>query len=200
MKKMIVLLATLVALPAFAVEKEPCCTNHHEGAHAALSPVTVDAERLKLAEELLTLMRFDRNMEQSFAAARQMQLAQLKAVNLSRLDAAAAAEVRERTMDVLQKELSWAKMKDEYIAAYAVALTKDELKAFVEFYRSPAAKAYVEKVPELMKRSAEISQRRVMAIGPQVQAIVRDVAEQQKALAPLNAVQGSPKAALPGGK
>lgn len=157
------LIAALVAVPAFAD----------------------DAARQKLAGELLTLMRFDRNIEKSFEAARQMQMAQLRTMTLSLLDEVAARDVRQRTMDYMQEQLSWKNLKDEFIAAYAEVFTADELKALVEFYRSPTGKAYVEKVPAVMDRSAEISRRHMVEIAPKVQEIVREAAARQTSGAPL---------------
>lgn len=152
-----------------------------------------EKERKELAEELLGLMKFDRNIEQSFAAARQMQMAQLKSQTLSMFDAVAAREVRERTMDFMQEQLSWKSMKDEFIGAYAEVFSEDELKGLVAFYKSPAGKNYVEKVPQVMQKSSEITQRRMLEIAPKVQEIVREVAEQQKAVAPIKAESRKPK-------
>lgn len=151
----------------------------------ALPVFAGEAERKKLAEEALVLMKFDRNIEQSFAAARQMQMAQVKTMTLSDFDAVAAKEVREKTMDFMQEQLSWKNLKDEFIAAYADIFSEEELKGLVEFYKSPVGKAYVEKVPQMMQKSAEITQRHMIEVGPKVQAIVREEAEKQKATLPL---------------
>ena len=151
----------------------------------ALPVFAGETERKKLSEELLGLMKFERNMEQSFAVARQMQMAQLKNMALSDFDAAAAKEVREKTMDFMQQELSWKNLKDEFVAAYAEVFTEAELKALVDFYRTPTGAAYVDKVPQMMQRSSEITQRRMATIGPKVQQIIAEAAAKQKSLLPM---------------
>lgn len=164
MKKLVVMLCvSVLTSPAFA-----------EG-----------GERMKLAEELLGLMKFERNIEKSFEAARQMQLAQVRSMTLSAFDAAAAREVRERTMDFMQQQLSWKNLKDEFVAAYAETFSEDELKGLVAFYKSPTGRSYVDKVPMVMQKSSEITQRRMLEIAPKVQEIVREAAEQQKSVLPV---------------
>lgn len=142
-------------------------------------------ERRKLAGELLECMKFERNMEQSFAVARQMQMAQVKSMTLSTFDAKAAKEVRERAMNYLQQELSWKNLKEEFVTAYAEVFTEEELAGLVAFYKSPAGKSYVEKVPTLMQRSGEITQKRMVEIGPKIRSMVGEAAEEHKAAAPL---------------
>lgn len=161
--KRIVFLALLVAMPVLAGE----------------------AERKKLSEELLLLMKFDRNVEQGFAAARQMQMAQLKSMTLSTFDADASAGIRAKTMDYLQANLSWEKLKDEYVAACAETFTEDELKGLIAFYRTPTGKALVEKTPQMMKNSSDIMARHMIEIAPKIQEIVREAAEAHKTAAPL---------------
>lgn len=138
-----------------------------------------DAARRKLASELLDLMKFERNMEQSFAAARQIQMAQVRAASLSRMDEKAAVELRKRSLDLLERELSWKNLKEEFVTAYAEVLTEQELKDLIAFYESPSGRAYVEKVPELMKRSANITQTRMASVVPQVQELVKESAARQ---------------------
>ena len=143
------------------------------------------AERKKLSEELLLLMKFDRNVEQGFAAARQMQMAQLKSMTLSTFDAEASAGIRAKTMDYLQANLSWEKLKDEYVASCAETFSEDELKGLIAFYKTPTGKALVEKTPQMMKNSSDIMAKHMVEIAPKIQEIVKEAAEKQKTLAPL---------------
>lgn len=144
-----------------------------------------DAARRKLASELLDLMKFERNIEQSFAAARQMQMAQVRTAALSKTDEKAAVDLRKRSLDLLERELSWSNLKDEFVAAYADVLTEQELQDLLAFYRSPSGRAYVEKVPELMKRSAAITQNRLASVAPQVQEMVKESAARQTNALPM---------------
>jgi len=159
-------------------------------------PVVADdsAARKKLAEELLALMKFDRNIEKSFEAARQMQMAQIRTMTLSMLDEVAARDVRQRTMDYMQEQLSWKNLKDEFIAAYADVFTEPELKDLVAFYKSPAGKTYVEKVPLVMDKSSEISRKHMLEIAPKVQEIVREAAQRQTSV-----LKAPPERAAEGG-
>src|ERR1035437_650897 len=64
-----------------------------------------------------------------------------------------------RMMEMMAQELSWNKMKDDYIALYAETFTEDEMKGMIAFYKSPAGQAFTKKHPELSKRSMELSRK-----------------------------------------
>lgn len=129
-----------------------------------------------LAEELLTLMNTQENIEKTFAMVKQMMPAQMEKMqqatgqtNMPTNISAQASAQTEKVMETMLQELSWDKMKEDYITLYADTFTEEELKGIIAFYKSPAGQAFIQKQPELMKRSMELSQKLMLKLMPAIQ-------------------------------
>jgi hypothetical protein len=150
-----------------------------------ISVTAQESQRRALAEELLTVMKMQDAIEKSFDVAKQMIPAQMEKMAQEAGDTAAPADMQGltgRMMDMIAEEFSWNKLKADYIALYAETFTEQELKDMVAFYKSPAGQAYINKQPELMKRSMELTQKLMMKIMPKIRAMTEDV--RKKAPAP----------------
>ena len=128
-----------------------------------------DAERRTVAEEMMAMMKIQEGMDQIF----DLIAAQLKSA-LPAVDAAKMSKMMDKLMVVFKEELSWEKMKGEYIDLYAKAFTVDEMKAIIAFYKTPAGKALLEKQPELMKQGMEIGQKATLRMMPKIQVIIAE--------------------------
>ncbi|MSR84551.1 MAG: DUF2059 domain-containing protein [Candidatus Latescibacteria bacterium] len=127
-----------------------------------------------MAEELLALMNMPQTIEQSLVAMRQMMPAQIEQMNKVMGEDKASAGVPEQTdkvMDILAEELTWDKVKDDYVGLYASTFTAEELGGLITFYKSPAGQAFVAKQPELMKHSMEIGQKLMVRLMPRLQTL-----------------------------
>lgn len=140
-------------------------------ASAGLLSAQEDDGRRKLAEELLSLMNVQENIEESFAAVKKMQVSQLKSMGLSGAASDRAQAMQEKIMDLIAEELSWGKLKDDYIDIYAATFEEEELKGLIEFYKSPVGQKFVGKNPELMKKTMEVTQKQLAVIMPKIQEI-----------------------------
>jgi len=134
--------------------------------------------RYQLADELLSAMEVQKTIEQSFAAVREMQVAQIRNMNLGEANTEKAQAVQAKVMDLLSKEMSWDNIKKDYIAIYAETFTEGELKGLVEFYESPAGRKFVEKTPELMKKSMTLTQKQMADMLPKIQEIAKEATQQ----------------------
>lgn len=132
----------------------------------------------ELAEKLLLLMDAQKNIEQSFEMVKQMQMTQLKRMKLPGGATDKAQAVQQKIMDFLAKEMSWDKLKDDYISIYAETFTEEELKGLIEFYKSPVGQKFIQKTPELMKRSMEITQKQMADIMPKIREIMKEPLEE----------------------
>lgn len=130
-----------------------------------------EAEHAKLAEQALAAMDVQKTIEQSFEAAKRMQMAQLNNMNLSSADAEKTKKMQTEIMSLVKEEFSWDKVKDSYIKLYADVFTEDELKGLIEFYNSPAGRKFIEKMPELMQKSSMMTQKQMMGLMPKIKAI-----------------------------
>jgi len=83
--------------------------------------------------------------------------------------------------EVLRQELSWEKMAPDMKNLYVQNFTTAEIQALLDFYESPAGKAFVEKMPVIMQESMVIGQQMVMQAMPQIQKLGAELSEELKA-------------------
>jgi len=125
----------------------------------------------ELAEELLNLMNGRETIEEMLVAIKQMMPVQMESkrqagqtnipVNVSVLAGG--------MVDMISMEISWNKIKGDFVQLYADTFTEKELKGSIAFYKSPVGQAFKQKQPELMKRSAELSQKLMLKVVPVIQ-------------------------------
>ena len=158
-----------------------------------------EASRRALAEELLGLMNMQKNIEKSFAMVKQMIPAQGEKVTPAAAGQATppskGSSQTDKMMDLMATEFSWDKIKEDYIVLYAETFTEEEMKGVIAFYKSPAGQAFLQKQPELIKRSTELAQKKMMKLMPKIQAMA-----QEQAMAQIKATPPSPTVPQPPGK
>ena len=69
---------------------------------------------------------------------------------------------------VLNKELSWKTLKDEYIKLYMKTFNEEEMKVIIDFYKTSAGKKLLNKIPELIDGSMQIGEQKALDIMPQI--------------------------------
>jgi uncharacterized protein len=137
-----------------------------------------DDSRKALASELMTVLKVKENIERSLAMMNQMIVSQIQQLAPPGTSNAEQSEMKNRMSKVIElvaQELSWDKMKNEQIALYAETFTEPQLKDLVAFYKTPSGQAYIEKQPELMKRSMEITQKMLNQVIPKIQAMADEL-------------------------
>lgn len=83
-----------------------------------------------------------------------------------------------RLAKVMREELSYATLKPMFAEVYRDTFTQDEIDGLLAFYRSPAGKAMIEKMPQAMQRSMAAVQQRMGPVMDKVrQAMEATVAE-----------------------
>ncbi len=135
------------------------------GAIAFLQPTPARADEAShraAADALLNLMNMEKLTEQSVDQMLQMQMKQNPAI--------APFEQQMRTF--LAKYMSWASMKDDMAKIYTSEFTEQELKDLTTFYKTPLGQKTVEKMPQLLVKGAEFSQKRMQEHLPELQAAI----------------------------
>lgn len=127
----------------------------------------------KLAEELLGLMDVAKNTEQVMESIKQMQMAQLKSMDISPAASEKVRSMQSEMSDLMAKELTWANLKEDYVSMYAETFTAEELEGIIDFYKSPAGQAFIQKTPEMMNKSMAIVQKQMERIGPKIQEMTQ---------------------------
>ena len=91
-------------------------------AWSTLAVFAQENKRQALAEELLTIMDMQSSIEQSFAKVKQMLPQQMKsmqqAMGTTNVPESVSAQTA-KIFDMVAEELSWNKMKADYVALYA---------------------------------------------------------------------------------
>jgi TolB protein len=150
-------------------------------------------DRARLAADLLDAMNMETQVSQSFEAAKAAIPAQMKQMQ-SFLPAGPNGEKRglpaeqtekmmDRMLGMIATEMSWEKVKADYVTLYADTFSAAELAELIAFYRSPAGKAFVAKQPELTRKSIAMSQKSMLRLMPKI--IAMTAASARKAAPPV---------------
>lgn len=126
----------------------------------------------KLAAELLTLTNVEKNLADMRGQIGKMMTAQLQTMEIPAGMQEKAAALQQQMVDLVFDEMSFEKMKPAYIEAYASTFTREELSGLVEFYKSPAGRAFAAKLPALTRRLMEVSQEKTQGLAPRIQEMI----------------------------
>lgn len=128
----------------------------------------------KLATELLSLTNVEKNLADVRVQIGKMMTAQFQSMDVPEAMRDKAAALQQQMVDLVFDEMSFEKMKPTYIQAYAATFTAEELSGLVEFYKTPAGRAFAEKLPVLTKRLMEVSQERMQVLAPRIKKMTDD--------------------------
>ena len=112
----------------------------------AVSPAASDSTHLAAVREMCDVL----GLAQQMASASQTMLDQQVKLN------PALAPYRDVLVNWSRQFLSWEQMGPDMVAAYAAVFDDDEVREITAFYRTPAGRKSLSKMPELMQRGAEI--------------------------------------------
>lgn len=129
----------------------------------------------QLAEELLILNNVKAQIDVMYVQMNQMLMGQVDSANVP---AEKHQELKDITTSILFENMSWEKMKGEYIELYASTFTEDELAGIIEFSKSPLGKKLALKTPTLVQKSMMIGQQRAQSVIPRVQTAIQEYAEE----------------------
>ena len=82
---------------------------------------------------------------------------------------------------VMREEMGWSTTKPRMIELYREVFTQEEVDGQIAFYRSPAGQAVIAKMPLLMQKSMEMSERQMRALMPRLQAAMTQALADAKA-------------------
>ena len=136
-----------------------------------------EASKAALIEEMFALTKIDALLRQMMEQVQTAQRTQFQKMSLPAEARAGAEEIQGRIMTVVRERLDWGKLKPLYTKLYADTFTEAELRAAVEFYRSPAGKAMLEKMPAMMATSMKMVQEQLGDLTPEVKRIIEEQAE-----------------------
>ena len=136
--------------------------------------------RTQLAEELLVLTGAKENIERYSDIIRQVQMDQLKNISIPGEESKEIIALQEKITKMIKKEMSWNNLKKDYIDIYAETFAEEELRGIIKFYKTPVGKKFIEKQPELMQKSVQISQKKINALMPKIQQLTMEAIDTHK--------------------
>ena len=139
------------------------------------------SDRARLAADLLDAMNMETPVSQSFEAAKAAIPAQMKQMQSflparpngekRGLPAEQTEKMMDRMLGMFATEMSWEKVKADYVTLYADTFTAAELEELLAFYRSAAGKSFVAKQPLLTRKSVAMSQKAMLRLMPKIIAM-----------------------------
>lgn len=85
-----------------------------------------------------------------------------------------ADRIPARLMVVMREEMSWAKLKPMFVQVYQETLTQEDVDGLVAFYRTPAGRTMIDKMPAVMQRSSTIMQAQLPDLIAKLQAAMAE--------------------------
>ena len=140
----------------------------------AQTPQAAAGDKSAQIEEMFRLTKPDQMLQQMTQQMHAMQAAQLEKANLTPEKKAQAEQSMQKMSKVLEDRLSWEKMKPIYIKIYDETFTSEELSGIVAFYRTPAGRAMIEKMPVLMSKAMTAVQQQMGDVMQQMQQTVKE--------------------------
>ena len=134
-----------------------------------------------LAGELLKAMDFQGQLEKSMEVMKEAMPQQMEHNRrmMGVTNAAAKADAENGFGQVFEAIFSspeWKQMEQEMARVYADVFTEKEMTALIAFFNTPEGKSYIQKQPEIMKRSMALNQKMMMTIMPRLQKQLQGVA------------------------
>lgn len=83
---------------------------------------------------------------------------------------------------LLKREMGWEKFEPMMIEIYRSNFTEAEVQGMLKFYESDIGRAMVAKMPAVMQSSMQLSQERMGAVLPEMQAVQRRITERLQEL------------------
>ena len=134
------------------------------------------------AEELLLLTNADKMLKPMWEQMKIMMEQQFVQMGAPEESRPVLSRYISKMVKVMEEEFGWAKMKNDYIDIYVKTYTEGEIRAISEFYKSPAGKKFIEKMPQLMQESMAISQKNMPTFMKKMQEITEEMANEIKQL------------------
>ncbi|MDD2830213.1 MAG: DUF2059 domain-containing protein [Sulfuricurvum sp.] len=83
----------------------------------------------------------------------------------------AIEKMKKNMLIVMQDEVSWEKLEPMYIRLYKETFSQEEIDGIIVFYKTPAGKALINKMPTLMQKTMIEVQKVSLEMMPKLQQV-----------------------------
>jgi uncharacterized protein len=141
------------------------------------SPVRADeASKAAKAAELLQLTQGDQMMKMMEPMMKGMMAQADK--DMPAEQRAKVGEMQEKIMALIVESLN--KAKPALAKVYTDTYTEEEIDGILAFYKSPAGKSFLQKMPEVMQRSMPVMMQMMSDLQPEIKTMVEGIKEKSK--------------------
>lgn len=91
------------------------------------------------------------------------------------------ADSGEKMSALVNEAMKWEALEPVFVELYQSAMTQEEVDGIVAFYKTPAGKAMVEKMPALMRTSGQRLQQQLAPVMQKIQQIQQETVLQLQA-------------------
>ncbi len=124
-------------------------------------------------ERILALTNAQATIDQMFDQVKAMTASQIPP-GATPEQQAKAKEMTGKIMDLVKARMSWDKLRPQYAKAYDETFSTEEIDGMLSFYQSPAGRAMLEKMPQLISKTMTIAQSQMADILPEIQRISKE--------------------------
>lgn len=125
-------------------------------------------------EQLLVDMKMDSMMDSMYAQIEQMTMQMQQQLGIKPDEQALFEEFTKESMQLMQQELGWDKLKQPIVDIYVKHYSDKEVADMVTFYQSESGRSMVEKMPAVMQESMMMTQSLAQGFMPKMQALSTD--------------------------
>jgi hypothetical protein len=88
----------------------------------------------------------------------------------------AITKMKNSTIEIMQGELTWEKLEPMYLRLYKESFSEEEITGMLAFYETPTGQAVISKMPVLMQKTMQETQKMFSATTPKLQKVMKQFA------------------------
>lgn len=137
-----------------------------------------DKSKRESVEKLLILMNVESIIDTMYSQMEQLMVGMGQQLGVKPSEQEIFDKFMSKTVSIMKKEMSWAKMKEPMMQIYLKHYSEKEIQDMVVFYNSESGKSMIQKMPEVMKDSMLLSQKMVKDFIPKMQEMSEELKEE----------------------
>lgn len=149
------------------------------------------AKRKEQAEKLMPVLKIGETVTRFSEQMKKLQVDML-ARQLKARPPQNAEEINKAVNELINKEVNWDKLKDQFVNLYAEAFTVEELDALIKFYESPIGRKLVDKQPDIQQKSMLATRKLLADTTQKVHKLTMELVEKQQKAAAAKAAAEAP--------
>jgi hypothetical protein len=87
------------------------------------------------------------------------------------------AEMSAKMIDIIREEFNWEYLEPAFIDIYQKSFTQKEVDGMIAFYKTESGLAVIDKMPQVMQLSMQMTMERMQSMGPRIQALGKEMDE-----------------------